>query len=153
MAPSAAESDGPIGAVEASQTAVVLRSVTVTPSTHDDALDRVRSICMAFPEVTERASHGSPAWFVRDKKTIAMFLDDHHGDGRLAIWCAAEPGVQVSLVASDPEVFFVPAYVGHRGWVGVSLDKGLGWDEVGEILEDAFRHVAPAKLIAQLDDA
>src|SRR3954464_10818202 len=109
----------------------------------DRELARVRNVCASLPEVTERPSHGSPAWFVRDKKTIAMFVDDHHGDGILGIWCAAPPGVQGELVAQEPDRFFRPPYVGHRGWVGVRLDRDVDWDEVAGILADAFRCVAP----------
>jgi len=115
------------------------------------ALKGVRSICLALPEVTERPSHGSPAWFVRDKKTIAMFVDDHHGDGILGIWCAAPPGVQEELVAQEPARFYRPPYVGHRGWLGVRLDVDVDWGEVADILEDAFRCVAPKTLVAKLD--
>src|SRR3954470_20895339 len=93
-------------------------------------LQRVRELCLALPEATERLSHGAPTWFVRDKKTFVMYHDDHHGDGRLALWCAAPPGAQAELVEEDPERFFVPAYVGHRGWLGVRLDRDLRWDEI-----------------------
>ena len=119
----------------------------------DDELRRVREICLELPEVTERPSHGSPAWFIRDKKTIVMFLDDHHGDGRLALWCAAPPGVQALMVDEDPVRFFVPPYVGHRGWLGVRLDIDVDWDEVAGIVEDAFRTIAPKTLVARLDAA
>jgi hypothetical protein len=118
---------------------------------HDAALARMREICLALPEVTERLSHGSPTWFVRDKKTFVMFLDDHHGDGRLAIWCAAPPGVQEELVGQEPERFFRPPYVGHRGWLGVRLDVDVDWDEMVGIAEDAYRQVAPKKLVAELE--
>jgi len=117
----------------------------------DDELRRVRKICLALPEATERLSHGSPAFFVRDKKTFVMYLDDHHGDGRLALWCAAPPGAQTELVASDPERFFRPPYVGHRGWLGVRLDRSPDWTEIAEIIQDAYRQVAPKSLIALLD--
>jgi hypothetical protein len=118
-------------------------------SGHDTAaaLERVRAVCRALPECTERPSHGSPAWFVRDKRCFAMFLDDHHGDGRLALWCAAPEGMQHALVAGDPESYFVPPYVGHRGWVGVRLDRSLGPDEVAGALEDAWTTVAPKRLV------
>jgi hypothetical protein len=114
-------------------------------------LDRVRAICLAMPEVEERLSHGSPAWFVRGKKTIAMWVDDHHGDGNVGIWCAAPPGVQEEMVGLEPDRFFRPPYVGHRGWIGVRLDRKPDWSEVAEILADAYRCVAPKKLIAELD--
>ena len=108
---------------------------------------------MALPEVTERPSHGSPAWFVRDKKTLAMFLDDHHGDGHLGIWCPAPAGVQELLVETEPDRFYRPAYVGHRGWIGVDLVDAPDWDEVREILVDAYRLVAPKTLVKRLDEA
>lgn len=115
------------------------------------ALRRVREICLALPEVTERLSHGAPTFFVRDKKTFVMFLDDHHGDGRLAVWCAAPPGVQEQLVEQEPHRFFRPPYVGHRGWLGVELDVEPDWDEVAAICADAYRQVAPKRLAAALD--
>jgi hypothetical protein len=117
----------------------------------DDTLAHLRAVCLALPEVTERPSHGSPAWYVRGKKTLAMYLDNHHGDGRMAIWCPAPPGVQDALVTEEPDRFFVPPYVGHRGWLGVRLDRELDWDEIAGIIEDAYRLVAPKRLVAQLD--
>jgi hypothetical protein len=115
------------------------------------ALAGVRAACLALPEVTERLSHGAPTWFVRGKKTFVMFQDDHHGDGRLAIWCAAPPGVQGQLVSEEPDRFFVPPYVGHRGWLGVRLDRAVDWAEIDGIVLDAFRAVAPKTLAARLD--
>jgi len=117
----------------------------------DDALARVRAACSALPEVEERLSHGSPTWFVRGKKTFVMFVDDHHGDGILGIWCAAPPGVQEELVETEPARFFRPPYVGHRGWLGVRLDVDPDWDEVAGICADAYRTVAPKTLVKQLD--
>ena len=115
------------------------------------ALARVRDICMAFPATEERLSHGAPTFFAGGKKTFVMFLDDHHGDGRLAIWCSAPPGVQATLVDEEPGRFFVPPYVGTRGWVGVRLDVDVDWDEVAGIVDDGFREVATKRLIAQHD--
>jgi hypothetical protein len=117
----------------------------------DEVLEGVRRICLAMPEATERPSHGSPAFFVRGRTTFVMFLDDHHGDGRLAIWCAAPPGVQADLVEQEPDRFFVPPYVGGRGWLGVRLDRSLDWGEVEGIVADAYRTVAPKRLVALLD--
>jgi hypothetical protein len=115
-------------------------------------LVRTREICLALPEVTERLSHGSPTWFA-GKKTMVMFLDDHHGDGRLALWVAAPPGIQGEMVTQEPDRFFVPPYVGGRGWLGVRLDRSPDWGEVAGIVEDAYRAVAIKRLLSQLDSA
>ena len=116
------------------------------------SLERLRALCMDLPEVTERLSHGEPTWFVRDKKTFASFHDHHHDD-RIGFTCAAPPGAQESYIAGDPTRFYRPAYVGGRGWLGVWLDvPGVDWDEIADIVEDAYRVIAPAKLIAQLDE-
>jgi hypothetical protein len=115
------------------------------------SLDRVRAACLALPEVTERPSHGAPTFFVRDKKTFVMFMDDHHGDGRVALWCAAPAGAQEEMVAENPSRFFRPPYVGHRGWLGVRVDGRPDWSEVGEIIEDAYRAVAPKTLVTELE--
>jgi hypothetical protein len=114
-------------------------------------LDRVRAICMALPEATERPSHGAPTWFIAGKKTFVTFHKDHHGDGILGLWCAAPPGAQAELVGEEPDRFYVPAYVGHRGWIGVRLDRSPNWSEVAEIIEDAYRTVAGPKHIKLLD--
>ena len=110
-------------------------------------LDGIRRICLELPETSERLSHGAPSFFVQGKRVFAMVLTDHHGDGRFAIWCAAGDGVQQLLVDADPERFFRPPYVGHRGWLGVRLDRGLDWNELAGILEDAYVEVAPPKLV------
>ena len=117
------------------------------------ALERLRGICRTFPEVSERLSHGSPAFFIRGKKTLAMFVDDHHGDGILGLWCPAFPGVQEELVEQEPARFYRPPYVGPAGWLGVRLDREVDWDEVRSILIDSYRKVAPKKLVALLDAA
>ena len=110
-------------------------------------LECVRELCLALPEATERPSHGAPSFFVRDKRCFVMYLDDHHADGRLALWCAAAEGMQHVLVAGDPESYFVPPYVGHRGWIGVRLDRALAWDEIAGAIEDAWLEVAPKRLV------
>jgi hypothetical protein len=115
------------------------------------ALEEVRRICLELPEVTERPSHGAPTFFVRGKKSFVMFHDDHHGDGRLAIWCAAPPGAQEQAIELEPTRFFRPPYVGPRGWLGVMLDRDPDWDEVAAICTDAYRRVAPKTLVAELD--
>ena len=120
-----------------------------SPAARKKALERLRAIALGLPETSERLSHGAPSFFVREKKCFLMLLDDHHGDGRFAIWCAAPPGNQELLVQADPERFFRPPYVGHRGWLGVMLNDGGDWDEVAGIVEDAFATVAPKKLLEQ----
>jgi len=118
-------------------------------------LERLRELCLALPETSERLSHGSPTFFVRDKRPFVMVLTDHHDDGRFALWCAAADGMQAMLAEADPERFFVPPYVGHRGWLGVRLDLTLDWDEIAGIVEDAYAEVAPPKLLeaARVDAA
>jgi hypothetical protein len=112
-------------------------------------LERLRALCTALPEVTEKLSHGEPTWFVR--KCFVMFADHHHDD-RLAFWCAAPPGSQEELVAAEPGRFFRPPYVGGRGWLGVYLDvPDVDWTEIEEIVTDAYREVAPKRLVSRLD--
>lgn len=115
-----------------------------------DPLAALRALCLAMPEATERVSHGEPTWFVRDKKTFVTYAAHHHDD-RVAFWCAAPPGVQEELVAEDAERYFRPPYVGHRGWLGVYVDVEVDWDEVAEIVEEAYRMIAPKRLVAELD--
>jgi hypothetical protein len=114
------------------------------------ALKRVRAAAMALPDVTERLSHGAPTFFAGGK-TFVMFHDDHHGDGRLALWVAAPPGVQPAMIDEDPEQFFFPPYVGGRGWLGVRLDRKPDWDEINAVITEAFRCVAPKKLLNRLE--
>lgn len=125
----------------------------VRTAERERVLARLRAICLALPETSERLSHGAPTFFVRGKRAFVMVLTNFHGDGRFALWCAAPEGMQEILVEADPERFFVPPYVGHRGWLGVRLDRGLNWDEIAGIAEDAYAEVAPTKLVeaAQLD--
>ena len=117
------------------------------PKARELVLGRLREICLGLPETSERLSHGAPTFFVRGKRAFLMVLTNHHGDGRFAIWCAAPAGMQQLLVDADPDKFFVPPYVGHRGWLGVGLDRGLDWDELAGIAEDAYAEVAPPKLV------
>jgi hypothetical protein len=113
-------------------------------------LQRIRRMCLALPETSERVSHGAPTFFIREKRSFVTFQDDHHGDGRLAIWAAAPPGMQAMLVDGAPEGYFVPPYVGHMGWVGVHLDHGLDWDEIAGVVEDAWLTRAPKRLADSL---
>jgi hypothetical protein len=121
-------------------------------SSRDDALAKVRAICTAFPEVTERPSHGAPSWFVRDQKTfVTCWFNGHHDLQFPHLWCAAPAGAQQELIAADPQRFFRPPYVGHRGWIGVRLDRRPDWTEIAEVCRDAYRAVAPARLVKLLD--
>lgn len=100
----------------------------------------MRAICSELPGVEERLSHGTPAFFARGRM-FAQVWDDHHGDGRLALWCAAPPLAQETLVEAEPERFFRPPYVGPRGWLGVRLDHGVDWGRVRSILRGAHATV------------
>jgi hypothetical protein len=115
----------------------------------DAAADHLRQICLALPEVTERVSHGEVSFFV-GKQFVALD-DHHHGADRLAFWCPAPPGAQEQLIAEDPAQFFRPPYVGHRGWIGVRIDLEPDWSEIAEIVRDAYRQIAPKRLLARLD--
>jgi hypothetical protein len=128
-----------------------IAGVSGDPEIHERALERVRAICTGLPEVSERLSHGSPTFFIREKKTLCNVHDHHHGDHGVAMWCPAPAGVQEQLVDDEPDRFFRPPYVGHRGWVGVRLDVDPDWDEIEGMILDAYRLVAPPTLARQLD--
>ncbi|HYX87035.1 MAG TPA: MmcQ/YjbR family DNA-binding protein [Gaiellales bacterium] len=112
------------------------------------ALDRLRAICLPYPEASEEGGVGDPTFKVRGK----IFAMRHRHEGRQSMWCKAPPGIQEALVATNPERFFRPPYVGHRGWVGVWLDVELDWDEVADLVDESYRMTAPRRLIAQLGD-
>ena len=115
-----------------------------------DPLERLRRIIAGLPETSEKLSHGAPT-FWGGKKTFASFALNHHGDGRVALWCKVPPGMQEALVDSDPESFFVPPYVGPSGWVGIRLDRKLSWDVIAGLLEEGWRMVAPRRAVALRD--
>ena len=121
-------------------------------------LGRVRRIAFALPEVNERTSHGEPCFFVRDRRLLCYYHDDHNGDGRISLWCPAPPGVQEEMVSAEPLCFFAPptsASGVFSGWVGMYLDGSgphqVDWCEVSAIVEDAFRNVATKALVTDLD--
>jgi hypothetical protein len=114
------------------------------PGSGQEHLQRVRRICLALPEASERLSHGEPTFFVR-KKVFATFANNHHHDGHIAVWLPAPPGAQARLVESWPNTFFYPPYVGVRGWVGVELDSISDEDLAFHILE-GWQLVAPKTL-------
>jgi hypothetical protein len=120
-------------------------------STKADPLTRLRAICLAFPEVTERLSHGAPTWFAGPSTFATLWSDGHHDLEFPHLWCAAPPGAQTELIAANPSRFFRPPYVGHRGWLGVRLDAPVDWTELAELCEDAYRTVARKRMIAMLD--
>jgi predicted DNA-binding protein (MmcQ/YjbR family) len=140
----------------ATETSVVFqrRTATVRPWTVVTALasegvsseveDRVRAICLGFPEATEKLTRGAPGFFVR-KQFVMLWPRGHHDHEFPHLWCAAEPGAQEALTAAS-ERYFRPPYVGHRGWIGVRLDGDVPWDEVEELLADAYRVIAPPRL-------
>ncbi len=105
-------------------------------------LDRLRAICLALPEAAEKEAWGDPTFRVRDK----IFAMVKFGDGRVSVWCKAPEGSQAVLVGADPERFFVPPYVGHKGWVGIRLDDGPDWAEVEALVRRSYRMIAPKRL-------
>jgi hypothetical protein len=106
---------------------------------------RVRAICRALPGCEERQSHGSPGFFA-GRQFVMLWPHGHHDHQFPHLWCAAPPGAQQELTSSEPDRFFRPPYVGHRGWIGVRLDGDVDWDEVAEICQEAHRMIAPARL-------
>jgi predicted DNA-binding protein (MmcQ/YjbR family) len=110
-------------------------------------LEQLRAICLALPEAIESGGVGSPSFKVREK----VFAMQHGMAGRPSLWCKAPPGAQEILVHSEPARFFVPPYIGHRGWVGAWLDVPLDWDELAALIADSYRMTAPKRLRAQLD--
>ena len=120
--------------------------LTIAP----DRLERLRRICLALPDVSEKEAWGDPTWRVRDR-IFAMQKGNFEG-GRPSVWFKAPDGDQAALVGSDPRRFFVPPYVGPKGWVGIRLDtRRVDWEELGELIEDSYRLVAPKGLVSKLD--
>jgi predicted DNA-binding protein (MmcQ/YjbR family) len=118
------------------------------PAKEDRRLVRLTKICLALPETT-RDCHGSHAGFLVRKKTFAYFLNDHHGDGIVAVTCKVLLGDNTALVAAQPDRFYPPAYLAHKGWVALRLDVGeVDWDEVSELVACSYRLVAPKRLAA-----
>ncbi|WP_067656696.1 MmcQ/YjbR family DNA-binding protein [Nocardia harenae] len=116
-----------------------------------DTVARVRRICLALPEATERLSHGAPTFFVRERKSFTKYVVGSYGEPGPTLWCPAAPGVQDELVDAEPERFFVPPYVGPSGWIGLRLDVDPDWAEIAETVRQSYRLVAPKKLAALLD--
>jgi len=113
-------------------------------------VERLRRICLSLPEVTERASHGAPTFFVK-KSFLTVWAEGHHDHTFPHLWCAAPAGAQEMLIADNPDRIFRPPYVGPRGWIGVRLDGKPDWAQIEDLCEDAYRAVAPKRLLALLD--
>jgi hypothetical protein len=109
-----------------------------------DYLERVRRICLAMPETWEKLSHGEPTFFV-GKKVFAMFSNNHHNDGHIAVLCPAPLGMQAVLIEAEPKKFYKPPYVGVRGWIGINLDK-VRDEELTSHLSQAWRMIATEKI-------
>jgi predicted DNA-binding protein (MmcQ/YjbR family) len=112
-------------------------------------LARVTQICLALPEAT-REVMGSHAGFRVRKKVFAYFLNDHHGDGIVSVCARVLPGDTTALIAAQPERFYLPAYIGPRGWVALRLDRGaVDWKEVAELVKTSYQLVAPKRVAAK----
>jgi predicted DNA-binding protein (MmcQ/YjbR family) len=114
-----------------------------------DVDQAVRAICLSFPEAEEKLSHGSPDFRVRGK-TFATYVVNHHGDGRVALWLNTSHDAQHAYCEQSPKHFFVPPYVGPRGWLGVHLDHGLAWTRIAQLVREAYERVAPAPLVRSI---
>src|SRR5580692_4843098 len=127
-----------------------LKTMATKPAKEDARLVRLTKICLALPEAA-RDYNGQHAGFKVRKKTFAYFLNDHHGDGIVAVTCKVLPGDHKVLAASNPEKFYIPAYIGSKGWVALRLDRGeIDWDEVSELVIGSYRLVAPKGLAARV---
>jgi hypothetical protein len=115
------------------------------------AIQRLRAICLALPEVTEKIAWGEPTW--RVGKLFAQMDTHHHRADHVAVWLPARPGVQEALIDEDPEHYFRPPYVGHKGWIGVRIDRDPDWRAVAALVREAYREVASSRLVARLDAA
>jgi predicted DNA-binding protein (MmcQ/YjbR family) len=118
-----------------------IKAVIKSSGDGDAALALVRSICLSLPEAEEKLAWNAPTFRVYGRQ-FAMFLNNHHCDGKIALWCAAPPGAQQDLVAADPKHFYVPPYVGVSGWLGMRLDTKLRKGAIAAIIEQAYRTIA-----------
>jgi predicted DNA-binding protein (MmcQ/YjbR family) len=116
-----------------------------------DITAAVREVCLWLPEAEETPSHGFPNYRVRGK-TFAMYVVNHHGDGRIALWLNSPDGAQALHGHKRAKHFFVPPYVGPRGWLGVHLDKGLSWKRIAALVREAYEKVAPKPLLAKIGE-
>jgi hypothetical protein len=123
-----------------------MHPIAKTSAAGKPLLARLEKIALALPESEKILNHGRPSFAV-NKKTFVMFMDDHHGDGRIAIWCKAPPGDQADMVETDPKRFFIPPYVGPRGWIGARLDTKPNWSTIESIVRESWRMTAPKRLL------
>jgi hypothetical protein len=114
-----------------------------------EQIERVRRICLALPGTWEKISHGEPTWFA-GKKVFAMFSNNHHNDGHLAVTVPAAIGIQEMLIKKSPKTFYRPPYVGVRGWVGIEVSR-VSDKELAQHLEEAWKLIAPRKLVSEFD--
>jgi predicted DNA-binding protein (MmcQ/YjbR family) len=118
----------------------------------DQLLARITELCLFYPETTCERS-GSHATFKVRKRVFAYFLDNHYGDGKVAVCCKTALGEHTDLAKEDPVRFYIPAYIGPRGWIAIRLDRGrVNWKEVADFVRASYRAVAPAKLVKDLTD-
>jgi len=118
---------------------------------HSRLIERLRQVCLAFPETFEKIAWKTPTFRVDQKKGKMFVLYSDPEAGRPALWCKGEEGAQEALVGVDPERFFRPPYLGVKGWIGIYLDRRVSWKEVRSLVEASYRLVAPARLAGQLD--
>lgn len=115
--------------------------------TADQLLAKVTDLCLAYPEATCERS-GSHATFKVRKRVFAYFLNDHHGDGEIAVCCKTALGEHLDLAKEDPVRFYIPAYIGSRGWVAIRLNRGrVNWKDVAGFVRASYRAVAPKTLM------
>jgi len=107
--------------------------------------EQIQKRCLALPGTSERLSHGTPTFYINEKRSFVQYWVNHHNDGRVALWASAADGIQSILIESNPEIYFRPPYVGHLGWVGLRLDRDAPWSEISGIIEDAYLNRAPKK--------
>jgi hypothetical protein len=116
-----------------------------------ERLEKLTKICMALPGASKEAMHGHVAFKV-GKKTFAYYLNDHHGDGIVSVCCKVLAGDNERLIDANPRKFYMPAYIGPRGWVALRVDRAtVDWSEVQELLRGSYEQMAPKKLVRQLE--
>ena len=119
-------------------------------SAKDPARERVTKICLALPEVSCE-NQGTHARYLIAKKTLAYYVNNHHGNGKIAVWCKVLPGDNAALVAANPKKFYMPEYLGPKGWVGLRLDTGdVDWEEVADLVAGSYQLIAPKRLAKNL---